>query len=156
MRMRIFAEVDSPPHMPKAITKALYRPCERKHEPVSATKIIGDYTTDHDYEVACVKPEKLLPRIFRPPMLLNLLDEAATEQGFINHMDDIGSDHEPEREDQRKAHAVVASHSLTFAITNVTLPPNISSQEPMKSHSIPQLNVPTFRCRNKSSLWSGI
>jgi hypothetical protein len=94
--------------MPKAIAKALYRPREREHEPVSATKIIGDYATDHDYEVACVKPEKLLPRIFGPPMLLNLLYEAATEQGFVDHMDDVGSDHEPEREDQRNVHTVVA------------------------------------------------
>jgi hypothetical protein len=30
-------------------------------------------------------------------MLLDLLDEAATEQGFINHMDDIRSYHEPEK-----------------------------------------------------------
>jgi hypothetical protein len=53
----------------------------------------------HDHEVSCVKPEKLPPRVFRPPMLLDFLNEAPAEQGFINHVNDIRGDHEPERED---------------------------------------------------------
>ena len=39
-------------------------------------------------------------------MLLNLFDKTATEQGFINRMNDIRPYHEPEREDQRNVHTV--------------------------------------------------
>jgi hypothetical protein len=41
-------------------------------------------------------------------MLLNLFDKTATQQGFINHVDDIRCDHEPEREDQRNIHTIAA------------------------------------------------
>lgn len=67
-------------------------------------EVIGNHAGDHDDKVACVKPKEFLPRILRPPMLLHLFDKTAAEQRFINHMDHIRSDHEPEREDQRNAH----------------------------------------------------
>ena|ERR1022692_3053943 len=66
-------------------------------EPPSATEVIGNHTDDHDDKVACVKPKELFPTILRPPMRSTFFDKTATKQGFVNHMDDIRSDHEPER-----------------------------------------------------------
>src|SRR5262249_24985342 len=81
-----------------------------KNEPTSATEVIGNDASDHDGEVACVEPKELFPRVFRPPMLLYLLDETAAEQGFINDMDDIRGYHEPKREDQRNVHSRINFH----------------------------------------------
>jgi hypothetical protein len=98
--------VGRPPEVPETIAQAFYSPCEGKNEPASAEKIIGNHTGDHDDKVACVKPKELFPGILRPPMLSNFFDKTASEQGFINHMDDVRSDHEPEREDERNVHTV--------------------------------------------------
>ena len=106
---RVFTEVDRPPEMPKTIGQTFYRRCEGKNEPASAAEVRGIHTGDHDDKVARVKPKELFPRILRPPMLSNSFEKTATKQGFINHMDDIRSDHEPAREDQRNVHTVAAS-----------------------------------------------
>src|SRR5256885_2951195 len=92
--------------MPETITEAFDCPCKRKNEPVSSTKIIGNHAADHDHELSRVKPEELLPRIFWPPMLLHFLNKTVTQQGFVDHMDDVGGDHEPQREDQRNVHCM--------------------------------------------------
>src|ERR1700756_884323 len=105
-----FAEANRPPHVPETVAKAFYRPCKRKNLPASATKVISNDTCDHDDKVARVKPEELPPRVFRPPMLPNFLNKAPAEQGFINHVNDISVDHEPEREDQRDVHILRSSY----------------------------------------------
>lgn len=62
---------------------------------------------DHDDEVARVEPEELFPRVFSTPVLPNLFDKTAAHQGFINQVDGVRRDHEPEREDQRNVHSSV-------------------------------------------------
>jgi hypothetical protein len=52
----------------------------------------------------CIEPEELFPGVFAPPMLLDFLDEAAAKQRFVENVDDICRDHEPEREDQGNLH----------------------------------------------------
>jgi hypothetical protein len=94
--------------MPETIAQAFYSPCEWKNESASATEVIDNHAGNHDGKVASIKPEELSPRVFRPPMLSNFFDNTATKQGFINHMDDIRSDHEPERENQWNVHTVEA------------------------------------------------
>src|ERR1700719_1522179 len=98
--------------MPETVAQAFYSPCEWQNKPASATEVIGNHAGDHDDKVTSVKPKELCPRVFRPPMLTDFLDKAATQQGFINHVDDMGSNHEPEREDQRNVHTVVAPAQL--------------------------------------------
>jgi len=80
-------------------------PRQGKNKPCSARDVVGDHAGNHDGKVAGVEPKELFPGVFRPPMLPHLLHEAAAEQRFINHVNDLCRDPEPEREDQRYAHA---------------------------------------------------
>src|SRR5580693_2613325 len=74
-----------------------------------ATEVIENYARNHHHKIRCVKPEEFCPGIFRPPMLLNFFDEAAAEQGLVNHVDHVCGDHKPEGEDQWDVHSGASS-----------------------------------------------
>src|SRR5271165_7009051 len=95
--------------MPESVASAFNRPSQWKNNEAPIEDIIEDNTGYHDDKIPCVEPEELSPRILRPPVLSNLFYKAATKERFVNNLDHVGSNHEPERKYQGHSHNDIRS-----------------------------------------------
>jgi hypothetical protein len=71
-------------------------PQEGQDNPMTAEEVIQADANDNYKNNRRVKPKEHFAMVLRPPMLSDLLYKAATHQGLVNNVDDIGGQDCPE------------------------------------------------------------